>query len=350
MHLISGDPSRVTNEISIPGVTVHFLPEKKLKNHVLSFGYNLLRLPLIISELKCILKEVSPDVIHAHQVYVEGFWAALSGFHPLVVTPIGSDLLVHPYESAILRAISRYVLGKADLITSDSVVLQHAIYKFGGAPEKTHLIFNGVDFLVFNPAIDKKRIRDRYEIGNSPLILCVRGLDPIYNVDYVIKAIPGVLKVRPDAKFMFCYVQSSADVFNPQTLVEELGLEKSVILAGMVSREEMPFYYAAADICVSVPSSDSSPSSVYEAMACGTPVILSDIPWTRHFILDRQNALVVPVRDSETIAASILEILSDNKLRKQLTDNAYTTIREHVDYSVNMEKMEDLMKNLLQKG
>ena len=346
VHVVSGDPSRVTHEVTIPGITVHYLPEEKLKSHVLSFGYNLLKLPLIIWELRRILKKISHDIVHAHQVYAEGMWAALADFHPFIVTPIGSDLLIHTHESFVLRIISNYVLRKADLITCDSVVLQDEIFRFGGTPDKTHLIFNGIDFSMFHSLVDSSVIRNKYKIGNSPLVLSVRNLDAVYNIDSVIKSIPAVLKFIPDAKFIFCYIETSVDQLNPHKLVNELGLEGSVILAGTIPREDMPCYYAAADVCISVPSSDSSPNSVYESMACGTPVIVSDVPWTKHFMKDRQNCLMIPARDSGAISDAIIEILKNEHLRNRLAENAHSTVKRYVDYYINMEKLASLMDGL----
>ena len=344
VHVASGDPSRVQNRIDIPGVRVHYLPEKKLPYHRLSVAYNLIKLPVIIRELNRIIDQISPDVIHAHQVYAEGFWGALTGFHPFIVTPIGSDLLVHAQESQVMRLISRYVLERADLVTGDSLILQQEIFRFGGVREKTHLILNGVDLRVFHPQVSGSRVRQKYGIGDQPVILSVRNLDEIYRVKEIIEAIPTVLEGLPNAKFIFCYVPNVGSPFDPHALVRALGLEQSVILVGMTPRNEIPEYYAAADLCISVPSSDSSPSSVYEAMACGTPVILSDLPWTKHFIKDEENALLISERSPRAIAKSILKILRDGALRQRLICNGLKTAHQYTDYHKNMRCMEDLMK------
>jgi glycosyltransferase involved in cell wall biosynthesis len=63
--------------------------------------------------------------------------------------------------------------------------------------------------------------------------------------------------------------------------IERLGLDGAVIMLGSVPAERMPDVYRAADVVASIPSSDSSPRSVWEALACGSSVVVSDLPWAR---------------------------------------------------------------------
>lgn len=349
VHIVSGDESNVNIEVAIPtGVKVHYVPEKKLGNQKVSFGYNLLRLPLIIKELKKIIKKISPDIIHAHMITPCGLWAALCGFHPFVITPQGSDVIILARENLIYKLITRFVLKKADIITSDSFVLQDAIYECGGKQSKTHIIQNGVDLTVFKPGNYKNAIRERHGFGDAPLILSNRGITPLYNIDCIIKSIPSVLQTFPDAKFLFCYSYSSL-VPDLKKLASSLGVSDSIIFNGFVKYEDMPFYQAAADINVSVPSSDSSPSSVYEAMACGTPVIISELPWTKYFMKNGENALMVPPQNPEAIANSIVEILKNNSLKNRLIKGGLSTVKKYVDYHRNMEMMEKLIEGHFRK-
>ena len=82
---------------------------------------------------------------------------------------------------------------------------------------------------------------------------------------------------------------------------------------GHVPYEQMAAYYQAADVCVSIPSSDSSPRSVWEAMACGCPVVVSDLPWVHELIEPGCDALTVPI-DAGALALAIDRILGDREL------------------------------------
>lgn len=347
VHLISGDDSHINLDIQLPeGIKLHSLPEIRVGNPLFNFCFNFIRLPVILHKLKKIIREVSPDIIHAHQITPFGLWAALSDFHPFVITPIGSDVLLHARKHFVYGLITRYVLNKADLITGDSIVLEEAIEEFGGDHRKNHIIQNGVNFMVYHPEIDGSHIRTELNLGNKPVIFSPRSFTRLYNIDCIIKAIPDVLHDYPDAIFLFSYILTDMKE-EIKSLVYELNIQNSVRFLGMIKQKDMPFYYAAADICVSVPSSDSSPGSVYEAMACATPVILSDLPWTKHFIRNEENALIVPVKSPEAIAKSIIRILQNKALSNKLIEDGLSTAKKYVDYHANMRKMEMLMEDVL---
>jgi len=331
VYVLSGDISHMNRNLAVPaGVEVYFLPEKKLKGQEISFLYNLMRLPLIMSALKKIIRNLAPDIIHAHQITPSGLWGALSNFHPFIITPIGSDVMVHARENFFYKLITQYALRKADLITSDSFALRDAIFQFGGSQEKTHIIQNGVDFSVFNPNVDGHELREKLDI------------------DCIVKAIPRVLCSFPDAQFLFTYVMEDS-LYSVEELVTKLGVENPVKFIGAVDYEEMPYYHSIADVLVSVPSSDSSPCSVYEAMACRTPVVVSDLPWTKHFMKNGQNAMIVPVNSPAATADAILKILHNDQLKSKLVEGGLSTVKKYVDYQKNMEMMENLMENIIRK-
>lgn len=347
VHVISGDDSLWDIESQLPeGVILHYLPEKKLKNKKLSFAYNFLRLPMIMKELKRLLREIKPDIIQAHQITPYGFWAALCGFRPFIMTPMGSDVLVHVKQIKLYGMITSYVLKKASIVTGDSITLNEASINFGAERKKVHLIQNGVDIRMFNENRDKMYLRNKLGLGNDPIILSTRTLNDLYNIDLVIKALPGILKKFPDAKLVLIYY-SIENEESLKALVKELNIEKAVIFAGQIKYEDMPNYYVGADISVSVPSSDSSPCSVYESMASGTPVVISDLPWAKHFMKNGVNAIIVPLKNSDKIADAVIKVLGDKDFKKELRNNGIDTVKKYVDYETNMRMMEDLIFNLL---
>ena len=111
----------------------------------------------------------------------------------------------------------------------------------------------------------------------------------------------------------------------------------------------MSDYYRAADVCVSVPSSDSSPRSVWEAMACGTPCILSDLPWVHDVLVDDQHALIVPLRDA-AVAAAMLRLLSDAELAAHVSAQARGLVQEHHDRGREMDRLSALYERVVEEG
>src|SRR5205814_2513601 len=102
--------------------------------------------------------------------------------------------------------------------------------------------------------------------------------------------------------------------------IDRLELGGSVTILGSVQPERLPEVYRAADVVLSIPSSDSSPRSVWEALACGRPVVVSDLPWAREELVDAEHALVVTL-DATAVADAIGRVLDDGDLAGRLAAN-----------------------------
>jgi glycosyltransferase involved in cell wall biosynthesis len=118
-------------------------------------------------------------------------------------------------------------------------------------------------------------------------------------------------------------------------------------LVGHVPYERMAWYYQAADVCVSIPSSDSSPRSVWEAMACGCPAVISDLPWVRELITPERDALVVPV-DARAVARAIRRVLGDRELAAGLRRRGRLLAETHRDRRAEMDRLADVYHVLAQ--
>lgn len=340
VHLISvHGPALDGATLEMPKVIPHYFPQFSSQKLRLAFTF------LFGGILtRRIVNRIKPDVLHAIELS-EGFCGALSGFHPFVMTPIGSELLVYARKYLIVRLVSRYIFRKADVVTINSVPLKEASIALGATEDRSYMIQWGVDFTQFNPQVDRGRVRDKYGLGNSPLILSPRGFRTLMNIETIIRCIPEVLREVPSAKFMFVYAFGNIEV-KMKKLAVDLGISDSIIFVGHVDYKEMPYYCTAADVCVSVPSSDSSPRSVYEAMACGIPPVISNLSWTKDFITPEQNAVLVPARDYQALAAAILRLLRDKELRERIKEANLKLVDERVDYHKHMATMESIYQSL----
>jgi glycosyltransferase involved in cell wall biosynthesis len=118
-----------------------------------------------------------------------------------------------------------------------------------------------------------------------------------------------------------------------------------VHLVGHVPYERMASYYQAADVCVSVPSSDSSPRSVWEAMACGCPVVVSDLPWVRELITPDREAIVVPV-EAHAVAAGLRRVLGDDTFAAGLAGRGRALAAAHRDRAAEMDRLAHVYSTL----
>lgn len=343
VHLITIKAPEDTPRVELPGVKIHYLPPKISKIRYIG---SLLAFPTRIISLRRMIKNIRPDIVNAVDMEF-GIWGALSGVHPFVMTPHGSDVIVLPKKSKIAKWKNRFIFKFADVVTGDSEVCLNAAIEGGAPAYNAYIVQWGVDFDKFNINIDGSLIRRRYDLTGLPVIFSPRGFSEIYNIDTIIRSIPLVLERLPNAKFLFCYHFTQQEKYLKR-LVTDLGVTQSVIFVGFVSEDEMPYYMAASDICVSVSSSDSSPRSVYEAMACGVPVILSDLPWWKGMLTPKKNALIVPIKDHEALAQAIIKLYNDRDLRKEITEENFRFVSEMLDSQKHREKLESIFDSLVQ--
>jgi glycosyltransferase involved in cell wall biosynthesis len=125
----------------------------------------------------------------------------------------------------------------------------------------------------------------------------------------------------------------------------ELGraLPPGTRVIGHVPYEQLPEWYRAADVCVSIPSSDSSPRSVWEAMACGCACVLSDLPWVHELIEDGRHALVV-APEPDAVAAAIRRLLQDPDLARRIGEEARALVERHRDQDAEMARLDELYR------
>jgi glycosyltransferase involved in cell wall biosynthesis len=300
-------------------------------------------------QLRQILRSWQPDILHAHRVSSAGWLGAFSGFHPFVVTPWGSDLYLHPQRSAAARRLAKIVLSRADLVTADSSDLCRKAIDYGASASATHGIQWGVDLRAFKPGAGVARLRQELGIRSGPVILSPRGLHPVYNIDTIIRSIPAVKAAFPEVIYLLRrYNVDAAYQRRIEKLILELGLQSNTRWIGRVEPwERLADVYGMADLVLSVPSSDSTSVSLLEAFACGAPVIASDLPSVREWIIPGENGELAPARDHVQLAQATLHLLQDPLRCLAYAEKNRNLVQERADHQREMEKMESLYLGLL---
>ena len=303
--------------------------------------------------LAALLDQIRPDVLHAHTVADPGWFAALSGFHPFVLTAWGSDVLLGLRQGPRLqRRLTRYALRRADLFTADARQVLDAAQPHLRPGVRVELIRFGVDTHTFSPGIDAIW-RARLALATGPVLLSIRQCHPLYNIDVIIRAFARVREVIPNARLLVKLVSQGADdpyLAEVRALAAQLALGDAVVYVPQVSYAEIPDLYRAADLVLSVPSSDGMPVSVLEAMACGVPVIATDLPALRELTADGADLALTPVRDIDALCAAILTLLTDPARRQQASERNLATVRRAADFATEMARMEAFYRALAHSG
>jgi len=288
-------------------------------------------------KLRRIIREFEPDVVHAHFVWSWGFFALAAGARPLVVSAWGSDILAGDRRA---RLLNRIVVRRAALILAECKDLQRRVQALGAAPRRTAIVNWGVELTRFTPSTeDRATTRARLGLGPAPMVLSPRELDPLYNPAVILEAFGHVLSAVPDAQLVFKHQRSDHPDLGP------LPDPDRVRFVGGGGYEQMADYYRAADVCVSIPSTDSSPRSVWEAMACGCPCVVSDLPWVEDLIVAGRHALVVPI-EARAVADAIVRVLLDTSHASEMSAAARALCEQYRDHDAEMDRLVELYRGL----
>lgn len=284
-----------------------------------------------------LLRDLRPDVVHAHFLPYAG-GAALVGARPLVATAWGSDVYRAGWKEALGN---RLAVRRADAIAADSSPLLERMIELGAPRDRMILLNWGVDLDAFTPVDEAARAALKRELGlgPGPVVLSSRGLSDVYNPQTVLDAFALVARDVPDAQLVVKHA-AAGDV----DLVE-LPLTDRTRLVGRVPYERMADYYRVADVCISIPWSDSSPRSVWEAMACGSVCVLSDLPWVHDLIEPGRHALVAPIEPA-AVASAIRRLLDNPDARTAIAAAARDLVERHRNERHELDRLEALYRRL----
>lgn len=302
-----------------------------------------------IFQVRHLVKIIKPDIVDGHFITVYGFLAACSGFHPLVVSAWGSDMLVQPKINLISKFTAKYALKKADIIIClfPIDVVERQITELGIDSNKIRPVLLGVDTSEFNPSHRDEKIRRTLNIDRpQPVVISTRSLAPIYDVETLVEAIPLVLAEIPQAKFLIAGTGEQQDYL--MELARTLGVSDNANFIGWVPRSELPKYLSSADVYVSSSLSDGTSNSLLEAMACGLAPIVTDIPANRPWVNDGKNGFLFPARDCKTLAAKVIYLLNNEEARKSFGDRSRELVQQKAEQYAEMKKLEGVYHELVQ--
>jgi glycosyltransferase involved in cell wall biosynthesis len=211
------------------------------------------------------------DLIDAHYFYPDGVAAVLLGHaldRPVCVTARGSDLNLIA-EHAVPRRWIRWSAGLADGLVAVSSGLKQRLVALGIAEKRVRVLRNGVDLVFFRPA---DRVRARRALGlTRPTLLAVGNLVALKRHLMIVEALVGLPAVD------LVIVGEGPERAAIEALARERRVADRVRLLGHMPQDRLPDIYSAADLLLLVSTHEGWPNVLLESMACGTPVVVSDL-------------------------------------------------------------------------
>jgi glycosyltransferase involved in cell wall biosynthesis len=269
------------------------------------------------------------DLVHAHYLLPFGYWAAVAGVHPLVLSPWGTDILVHAQERRRGRRWARRAIAEADAYVLSSKGNAQAAVEAGADPAKVRRIIWYADLAPFGPDKRAEELAARFVWPeDSLLVLSLRNFRPDTNIDVIVRAFALVAREEPRARLVLA-ARGGPLRDEVEGLVREFGLADRVAFH-FARPDELPELCASADVAVSVAKSDATPASMLECMASGIPLVMGAAATIDEWITPGEGGEVVQPRDERALAAALLRLLRDPELRRRYGERNERVARERV--------------------
>ena len=276
------------------------------------------------------------DLIDAHYFYPDGVAAALIARRlgkPLTITARGTDINLIPAHALPRRQIL-WAAAQADGAITVCQALKDEMIALGVAGERIAVLRNGVDLALFRPQ-DRAPLRARYGLG-GPTLISVGHLIERKAHDLVIEALPHL----PDFRLMI--VGDGPEEAKLRALAARLGVAARVDFLGRRPHEELPGLYAAADALVLASSREGWANVLLEAMACGTPVVASNVWGTPEVIAVPEAGRLMAERTGAAIADAARDLFAN------LPDRAATrAYAEGFSWDATTQGQLDLFRKIL---
>lgn len=306
---------------------------------------------------KRLLEEKKFNLIHAHWLLPNGYIAMKLAKRyglPYAVSLHGSDITIA--ERPLFRRLAKSVLKRAAWVSACSEDLRSRAIELGCNPEKIETIPYGVDTILFQPDASRmsklrRRLKDKMK-GGDKIVLAVGRLVEKKGFIYLIEAMGKLHQKRRD---IFCIIAGDGDLKNAlHRKIYDLGISKTVMLAGSIQRDELPLYFSGCDI-MAVPSVrdqkgnvDGLPNVLMEGLSSGRAVIASDIAGIPNVINNEINGLLTEPGNTQQIADAIARLVDDGPLRRRLGAEARRECLNRYTWKITGAKYAKGLKAILQ--
>jgi glycosyltransferase involved in cell wall biosynthesis len=321
-------------------------------------------LPRLVLDFRRLTQKIQPDLVHAGPIQTCAFIAVLSGFRPILSMSWGFDLMKDVHRGQWWEFATKYTLKRSAFFTSDAQVTRYMAVRYGMDAEKTVVFPWGVDLAHFAPKTwetsgprntetgkqesritGKQKNRTAGQPEKGLTLFCNRSWEANYGVDVLARAFVEVIKQRQDVSLMLLGGGSQGAAIR-QILIRG-GADGFVTYPGHIPNRDLPRFYHMADLYISPSHVDGSSVSLMEALACGLPCLVSDIPANKEWVREGYNGWLFPDGDHKTLAAKILQAIELRSQLPKIGQNARVTAQEKADWPKNVQVLMDVYRETL---
>jgi glycosyltransferase involved in cell wall biosynthesis len=239
-----------------------------------------------------------------------------------------------------------FALKQMDLAVCWSSNLQQIVKPMLREGVRCEVVVGGVDSRVFRRRTGGDVLRRSLGFrADDFVVLSPRLFRPLSNIETILRAFSTLVQNMPKARLLLVkYLARNYPDYDQrmEALIDELAIRDRVKTLHDIPNGDMPLYYCASDCVVSIPDTDGTPMTVMESAACGTPVLIQDLPdYDPEIFVDGETVLKV-ANDAEKVAQAIIRLASDTRLSERLTRNGERMAIRHSDFNSEMGRLEQM--------
>ena len=306
-------------------------------------------LPKLVIDFRRVVKRIQPDLIHAGPIQTCAFIAMLSGFRPILTMSWGFDLMDDVHKNKWMERITRYTLKHSTFFTSDANVTRDMAVKYGMNPERTVVFPWGVDLQHFRPqTTDDGSSSVVHRPSSQFTLFCNRSWESRYGVDVLAKAFVKVAQQNPDVDLLLIGGGSQAQ--NLRGIFQRGGVLDRVTMPGQITQKDLPRFYHMADLYISPSHVDGSSVSLMEALACGMPCLVSDIPANKEWVENGVNGWLFPDGNVDALTVKILDAIRQRENLSAMGESARRSAEKRADWKKNFGQLLVAYEQTVQLG
>jgi glycosyltransferase involved in cell wall biosynthesis len=299
-----------------------------------------------LSGVNKVIREFKPDLIQAGPIQRSALLVALSGFHPLVTMSWGYDLLVDVHRGSFWKWATRFTLKQSDALVADCNTIRKLAIQYGMANDRIVTFPWGANIHKYTPTTNKWNAIPRERLGwgkDAFVLISTRSWSDIYGVEDLARAFVQVARIHPEIRLLMLGNGPLAPKI--RTIFGKGGVNDLVHFPGQISQDKLPEYFRAADIYISTSHSDGTSISMLEALASGTPVLLSDIPGNKEWVTKpAEVGWLFRDGDVDSLAQGIQYAVNNRNRLPQMGRAARQLAESRADWKLNQTHLFEAYK------
>jgi len=295
-----------------------------------------------VRDLAAAIRRSRPDIVQCW-LYSGAVWgrigAMLAGARCILITHRGTGLA----RVALLRGLERLTSRRMHFVANSRACARVVAERLGLAPERFHVVYNGIDLKAYGPAPGDPLLRTELGIpADQKVIVMVGRLSPPKNYPMLFRVARRCQGVLPVHFVIVGHGELEAEL---QGQVKEMGLEGIVHFLGL--RRDVPRILSGADLFCFTSLREGFPNALLEAMASGLPVVTTDFPGADELVEDGVSGMIVNREDDQAAYAAIRSLLADENLRLRLGAAAHRVAEDRFSMERMVDRTLELYRDLL---